>query len=125
MGHRWSGAAVMISVPASEVQRNFSEYEEKAAEEPVEVTHPGRSPSYLVSERLFKGMMSSYRRAIPVEALSDGDIALIEQHKTALINCCGHSFSIATFVARQTWCKVKKGLSPAFAVLFGYGSKGS
>ena len=69
----------MISVPASEVQRNFSEYEEKAVEEPVEVTHPGRSPSYLVSERLFKDMMSSYRRAIPVEALSDGDIALIEQ----------------------------------------------
>jgi hypothetical protein len=32
-----------------------------------------------VSERLFKDMMSSYRRAIPVETLSDGDIALIEQ----------------------------------------------
>ena len=69
----------MISVPASEVQRNFSEYEEKAVQEPVEVTHAGRSPSYLVSERLFKDMMSSYRRAIPVEALSDGDVALIEQ----------------------------------------------
>jgi hypothetical protein len=70
---------VMISVPASEVQRNFSEYEEKAAQERVEVTHAGRSPSYLVSERLFKDMMSSYRRAIPVEALSDGDVALVEQ----------------------------------------------
>jgi hypothetical protein len=51
----------------------------KAVEEPVEVTHAGRRPSYLVSERLFKDMMASYRRAIPVEALSDGDIALIEQ----------------------------------------------
>ena len=69
----------MISVPASEVQRNFGEYEEKAVEEPVEVTHAGRSPSYLVSERLFKDMMASYRRATPAEALSDGDIALIEQ----------------------------------------------
>jgi PHD/YefM family antitoxin component YafN of YafNO toxin-antitoxin module len=69
----------MISVPASEVQRNFSEYEEKAVHEPVEVTHAGRSPSYLVSERLFKDMMASYRRAIPVEALSDDDIGLIEQ----------------------------------------------
>ena len=69
----------MISVPASEVQRNFSEYEERAIHEPVEVTHAGRSPSYLVSERLFKDMMASYRRAIPVEALSDSDIALIEQ----------------------------------------------
>jgi hypothetical protein len=69
----------MISVPASEVQRNFSEYEEKAIHEPVEVTHAGRRPSYLVSERLFKDMMASYRRAIPVEALSDADIALIER----------------------------------------------
>jgi PHD/YefM family antitoxin component YafN of YafNO toxin-antitoxin module len=69
----------MISVPASELQKNFSEYEEKAVHEPVEVTHAGRSPSYLVSERLFKDMMSSYRRAIPVDALSDGDAALIEQ----------------------------------------------
>jgi hypothetical protein len=69
----------MISVPASEVQRNFSEYEEKADHEPVEVTHAGRRPSYLVSERLFKDMMASYRRAIPVEALSDADIALIER----------------------------------------------
>ena len=48
----------MISVPASEVQRNFSEYEERAIQEPVEVTHAGRSPSYLASERLFKDMMS-------------------------------------------------------------------
>jgi len=69
----------MISVPSSELQKNFSEYEEKAAQEPIEVTHAGRSPSYLVSERLFKDMIYSYRRAIPVEALSDGDIALIEQ----------------------------------------------
>lgn len=68
----------MISVPASEVQKNFSEYEEKAVHEPVEVTHAGRS-SYLVSERLFRDMMSSYRRAIPIDALSDGDIALIER----------------------------------------------
>lgn len=69
----------MISVPASEVQKNFSDYEEKAVHEPVEVTRAGRSPSYLVSERLFKDMMSSYRRAIPIEALSDSDVKLIEQ----------------------------------------------
>ncbi len=69
----------MISVPASELQKNFAEYEQKAVYEPVEVTHAGQSPSYLVSERLFKDMMASYRRAIPVEALSDMDVALIEQ----------------------------------------------
>jgi PHD/YefM family antitoxin component YafN of YafNO toxin-antitoxin module len=69
----------MISVSASEIQKNFSEYEEKAAQEPVEVTRSGRSPSYLVSEQLFKDMMSSYRRAIPVEMLTDSDAALIQQ----------------------------------------------
>jgi prevent-host-death family protein len=74
-----SGAAAMISVPSSEVQKNFSEYVERAVEEPVEVTQVGRSPSYLVSERLFKDMMSSYRRAIPVESLSDSDVERIER----------------------------------------------
>jgi prevent-host-death family protein len=68
----------MISVPSSEVQKNFSEYVERAVEEPVEVTQVGRSPSYLVSERLFKDMMSSYRRAIPVESLGDSDIERAE-----------------------------------------------
>ena len=69
----------MISVPASEVQRNFSEYEERQSMSRLRSPNAGRSSSYLVSERLFKDMMSSYRRAIPVEALSDGDVALIEQ----------------------------------------------
>lgn len=69
----------MISVSASEIQKNFGEYEEKAIREPVEVTHSGRSSSYLVSEQLFRDMMASYRRAISVEVLSDSDVALIEQ----------------------------------------------
>jgi PHD/YefM family antitoxin component YafN of YafNO toxin-antitoxin module len=69
----------MISVPVSEVEKNFSEYGEKATQELVEVTNAGRSPFYMVSERLFKDMIASYRRAIPVEALSDSDIALIER----------------------------------------------
>lgn len=69
----------MISVPASELQKNFSEYERKAVQEPVEVTHAGERSSYLVSAQLFQDMMSSYRRAIPVEALHDSDITLIEQ----------------------------------------------
>jgi prevent-host-death family protein len=69
----------MISVPLSEIQKNFSKYVERAVDEPVEVTHAGHSSSYLVSERLFKDMLSSYRRALPVEELSDSDIALIEQ----------------------------------------------
>ena len=33
----------------------------------------------MVSEKCLKDMIASYRRAMPVEALSDSDIALIEQ----------------------------------------------
>jgi PHD/YefM family antitoxin component YafN of YafNO toxin-antitoxin module len=73
------GEAAMISVSALELQKNLSEYEEKAVQEPVEVTRPGRSPSYLLSEQLFRDMLSSFRRAIPAEALSDNDVAIIEQ----------------------------------------------
>ena len=69
----------MISVPASELQKNFSEYGRRAADEPVEVTHADESRSYLVSETFFKDMMASYRRAIPVEELSDDDVASIER----------------------------------------------
>lgn len=69
----------MISVPASELQRNFGEYERRAVDEPVEVTHADESRSYLVSETFFKEMMVSYRRALPVEELSDADIALLER----------------------------------------------
>jgi hypothetical protein len=64
--------ADMISASAAQVQKNFNEYEEKAGRD-------GRRPSYLVSEELFKDMISSYRKAIPVEALSDSVLALLEK----------------------------------------------
>lgn len=35
------------------------------------------SKSYLVSERMFRDLISSYGRAMPVELLSDGNVALI------------------------------------------------
>ncbi|MDB5656139.1 MAG: type toxin-antitoxin system Phd/YefM family antitoxin [Tardiphaga sp.] len=69
----------MISVPASELRDNFAEYERRAVDEPVEVTHADQTRSYLISETFFKEMMASYRRAIPVEELSDTDAALIER----------------------------------------------
>jgi hypothetical protein len=73
-----SWSAGMISVPASELQKNFGEYERRAVDEPVEVTHADESRSYLVSETFFRDMMASYRRVIPVEELSDEDVAFIE-----------------------------------------------
>jgi hypothetical protein len=69
----------MISVPVSELQKNFGEYERRAIDEPIEVTHADQSRSYLVSETFFRDTMSSYRRAIPIEELSETDLALIER----------------------------------------------
>jgi hypothetical protein len=44
----------------------------------VEVQHGDRSKSYLASERMFRDLISSYRRAMPIELLSDSDVALIQ-----------------------------------------------
>jgi hypothetical protein len=74
----------MISVSATEIQSDFEKVVRKAAAEPVEVKHgndDGRS--YLISERFFRDLLASYRRAKPVEELSDEDVALIQQAKVA------------------------------------------
>jgi hypothetical protein len=69
----------MISASATDVQKNFDEYGRKAAVEPVEVQHGDHSKSYLISERMFRHLLASYRRAMRVEELSDEDVALIER----------------------------------------------
>jgi hypothetical protein len=71
----------MVSVPASEVQKNFGLWHDKVYEGPVEITRYGRTTAYLVSAKFFREVMSSYRKAIPVEELSDGEIALIAKAK--------------------------------------------
>jgi prevent-host-death family protein len=73
----------MVSVPASEVQKNFGEWHERAHEGPVEITRYGRTSAYLVSARLFEELWSSYRKAVPVEALSEEDIDLIRKSRVA------------------------------------------
>jgi hypothetical protein len=69
----------MISVSAVDVQKNIDEFGRRANAEPIEVKHDNRSKSYLISEKLFRDLMSSYRRALPVEDLTDEDVALIER----------------------------------------------
>lgn len=73
----------MVSVSASEVQKNFGEWHDRAHEGPVEITRYGRTTAFLVSARLFEEMWSSYRKALPVEALSETDVALIRQSRVA------------------------------------------
>lgn len=69
----------MVSVPASEIQKNFGEWHDRAYEEPVEITRYGRSTAFLVSAKLFRELWASYRKAVPVEELSESDLALLSR----------------------------------------------
>ena len=44
----------MISVSASEIQKNFGEWLDKALAEPVAITRYGRTSGYLISASLFE-----------------------------------------------------------------------
>jgi prevent-host-death family protein len=71
----------MISVRASELQKNFGEWHDRAYEGPVEITRYGRTTAYLVSAKTFEEMWASFRRALPVSALSQEEIDLISSSK--------------------------------------------
>ena len=67
----------MARVSASEVQKNFGEWHDKAYEQPVEITRYGRTTAFLVSATMYRDMMASYRKAIPVTALDEHELQLI------------------------------------------------
>lgn len=67
----------MPTVPASEIQKNFGEWHDKAYEAPVEITRYGRTTAYLVSAAMYREMMASYRKAIPVTDLDEHELELI------------------------------------------------
>ena len=67
----------MVTAPASEVQKNFGEWHDRAYEGPVEITRYGRTTAYLISAPLFKEMWESFRRAVPTGSVSEEDINLV------------------------------------------------
>ncbi len=69
------------SVAASEVQKNFGAYHDKALREPVQITKYGRETAYLVSAETFNEMWASYRKVIRVGDLSDTEMNAIMQAK--------------------------------------------
>ena len=69
------------SVPASEVQKNFGVYHDKALKEPVQITKYGRETAYLVSAETFHEMWASYRKVLRVGDLSDSEMNTIMQAK--------------------------------------------
>ncbi len=66
-----------IVVAASEVQKNFGEWHDKAYEQPIEITRYGRTTAFLVSAKIYRDMLASYRRAVVVAEVGEGEMARI------------------------------------------------
>lgn len=63
---------------ASEVQKNFGAYHDKALSEPVRVTKYGRETVFIVSAKTFHEMKQASRDAIASADLTDVELAAIE-----------------------------------------------
>jgi antitoxin StbD len=66
------------SVSATDVQKNFGAYHDKALTEPVRVTKYGRETVYIVSAKTFHELKQAQRDAIAAANLSDDELAMIE-----------------------------------------------
>lgn len=66
-----------VRVAASEMQKNFGEWHDKAYEQPIEITRYGRTTAFLISAKLYREMLASYRKAVVAAAISEDEIALI------------------------------------------------
>jgi hypothetical protein len=66
-------------VAASDVQKNFGVWHDRALKEPVQVTKYGRETVYLVSAETFHKLWASYRRAGSTRDLSEGEMVQIDQ----------------------------------------------
>jgi prevent-host-death family protein len=62
---------------ASEVQKNFGLWHDRAMKEPVQITKHGRETAYLVSAETFNELWACYRRTVKVEDLSEGEMSMI------------------------------------------------
>ena len=67
------------TVSASEVQKNFGAYHDRALTEPVRVTKYGRETVYLISAAMYHALKQGQRQRIAAGDLSDEEIALIQK----------------------------------------------
>ena len=67
----------MVSVKSTDIQKTFGKWLDKSHDEPVAITRYDRPAAYLVSAEMFEAMFASYRRAIPIEMLTEREIDLI------------------------------------------------
>ena len=66
------------SASATDVQKNFGAYHDKALTEPVRVTKYGRETVYIVSAKTFHELKQAQRDAIAASDLSNDELAMIE-----------------------------------------------
>jgi len=66
------------TVAASEVQKNFGAYHDRALREPVSITKYGRETVYMVSAKTFHEMKQAQRDVIASADLRDDEMALID-----------------------------------------------
>ena len=66
-----------VSVAASDIQKNFGEWHDRAFEEPVEITKYGRTTAYLISAKLYREMLASYRKIVLAPEISESEMNLI------------------------------------------------
>jgi prevent-host-death family protein len=70
-----------VTAPASEVQKNFGAYHDRAMREPVRVTKYGRETVYIVSAETFHALKQGHRDAVASADLNDQEAALIAAAK--------------------------------------------
>ena len=67
-----------ITAAATEVQKNFGAFHDRALAEPVRVTKYGRETVYIVSAETFHVLKQGQRQAIAASELTAAEIALVE-----------------------------------------------
>jgi prevent-host-death family protein len=65
------------TVSASQAQKNFGEWHERAMREPVRITKHGRESAYLISAETFHELWASFRKPVRVEDLTEAEVAMI------------------------------------------------
>lgn len=67
----------MATVPASEVQKNFGAFHDRALTEPVRVTRYGRETVVILSAKDFHALKQAQRQSLSVADLSEEELAEI------------------------------------------------
>lgn len=67
----------MALVSASEVQKNFGAFHDRALTEPVRVTRYGRETVVILSAKEFHALKQGQRRSLSAGDLSEDDLAAI------------------------------------------------